>query len=128
MKDIFDADSSSDESIKVPPKYRIDTFRKHKNATLFDKVQRFLDGNNESGMLIPYLHWSFNASFFTVFISMLVYFILLVLIFTGFIILAATLKPTCITPNSGTNFADAYALSWMTFTTVVSFIGILFVI
>ena len=121
VKDIFDGDSSSEESTKLPPKYRIDTFRKQKNSTLLDNVQRFLDGNNESGMLIPYLHWSFNASFFTLFISMLINFMGLVLIFTGFIVLAATLKPTCITPNSGTNFADAFALSWMTFTTVVSF-------
>ena len=122
VKDIFDGDSSrSDESVKPPPKYRIDTFRKHKSTTLLDKVQQFLDGNNESSILIPYLHWSFNASFFTLFISMLISFIALVWIFAGFIVLATTLKPTCITPNSGKKLADAHALSWTTFTTVVSF-------
>jgi hypothetical protein len=30
VKDIFDGDSSSEESTKLPPKYRIDTFRKQK--------------------------------------------------------------------------------------------------
>lgn len=126
VKDIFEGDESDSEESnadsKPPQTYRIDTYCKPRSTSIRDKMKQCFNlnamGQAEKGLLIPYLHWTFNASFFTLFISTLINFMVLVLVFAGFIVLAATLKPTCVTPNSATHFADAFALSWTTFTTV----------
>ena len=79
VKDIFNGNSSSsDKLVKSPLKYCIDTFYKYKSTILLDKVQQFLDSNNKSSILILHLYWSFNTSFFTLFISILISFITLV--------------------------------------------------
>lgn len=126
VKNIFDDAEDSESTAtadKAPTKYRIDAFRRDRNSSILQKMFQCLgisniEGHTEEGFLISYLHWSFLASFTTLFISAFIIFFGLVLLFTGWIILAATLKPSCVTPNSATHFADAFALSWTTFTTV----------
>lgn len=72
---------------------------------------------NAAYSLIEYLHWTFRASFTILFFAFIAKFMILVLIFSGFIALANVLQPTCITPGIG-NFSDVFTLSWTTFTTV----------
>jgi len=78
-----------------------------------------------SKYLYKYLNWTFHASFSAVFLSFLVIFIILCLIFAGLYELVGNWKPNCIIVSGedfGTNpnskFTDAFALSWTTFTTV----------
>ena len=73
--------------------------------------------------LISYLSWSFRTSFTMLFLSMSVVFFCLIICFTFWLMIFGTVYPTCFQPTyneAGTPFADAYALSWTTFTTVVS--------
>ena len=80
-----------------------------------------------SQLLYRYIHWTFAASFTSVFLSFLFIFSVFNLIFGGLLMLAGGAEPYCImmagepfgtTPH--TKFSDAFALSWTTFTTVVS--------
>merc|ERR1712151_210954 len=71
-------------------------------------------------ILIDYLHWTFRASFTTVFLSSLISFILMLnffsmMIYIGYI--TGLVTPTCLTPELS-NYAQALGLSWTTFTTV----------
>ena len=82
--------------------------------------------------LATYLNWTFYASFSAVFFSFLVIFIVLCLIFAGLYALVGEIQPDCIVvsgsefgTNPNTKFRDAVALSWTTFTTVVSICDIL---
>ena len=77
--------------------------------------------------LYGYIHWTFTASFMSVFLSFLLIFSAFNVAFGGLLMLAGNREPNCImmagepfgtTPN--TKFSDAFALSWTTFTTVVS--------
>ena len=77
--------------------------------------------------LYGYIHWTFTASFTSVFLSFLLIFSAFNVAFGGLLMLAGNREPNCImmagepfgtTPN--TKFSDAFALSWTTFTTVVS--------
>jgi hypothetical protein len=88
-------------------------------------------GDRENGykpqkFVYKYLCWTFYSSFLAVFVSFLAIFLLLCLVFAGFLFLAGNSAPECIqvsTQDFGTNpetrFNDAFALSWTTFTTVV---------
>lgn len=67
--------------------------------------------------LALYFHWTFRTSFSILFISFLVKFMVLILLFTGFLSLSILWKPSCIVPSSG-YFADSFSLSWTTLTTV----------
>ena len=73
--------------------------------------------------LVGYLSWSFRTSFAVLFLSLSIGFFLLVTIFSLILMALGYIYPTCFQPvfnEAGTAFADAYALSWTTFTTVVS--------
>ena len=79
-----------------------------------------------SRLLYRYVSWTFYNSFFEVFFSFLIIFMLLCLIFAVFLYATGKRKPECIVvsgepfgTNPDTMFNDAFALSWMTFTTVV---------
>lgn len=71
-----------------------------------------------------YLHWMFRVNFFFLFVVMCVAFFALVIVFAGFITIAGTLDEQCVRVGSedfaywGAPFADAFALSWTTISTV----------
>ena len=80
-----------------------------------------------SQFLYRYIHWTFAASFPSVFLSFLFIYFSFALIFGGLLMIAGDAEPNCImmagepfgtTPH--TKFSDAFALSWTTFTTVAS--------
>ena len=72
------------------------------------------------------LHWMFRVNFFFLFAMSCIVFFALTIFFAGFIIAAGRLDPECVRiggdkfESAGTTFADAFALSWTTFSTVVS--------
>lgn len=83
-------------------------------------------GIQPNRMVIRYLHWAFRSSFMAILLSGAFAFYSLTLIFAVFILLIGLHKPHCVHVNgvdfgtTGANFLDAYALSWTTFSTVVS--------
>jgi hypothetical protein len=76
--------------------------------------------------LAMYLHWMFRVNFFFLFTLSCVVFFALTIFFAGLIIWAGRMDPQCVRvggeefESSGAAFADAFALSWTTFSTVVS--------
>lgn len=84
-------------------------------------------GVNPNQSLAMYLHWMFRVNFLFVFVVMCVSFFALVILFSGFIALAGRLDRECIRVGNvsfdspgGSNFADAFMLSWTTISTVGS--------
>lgn len=81
-------------------------------------------GINPNQRLTVYLHWMFRVNFIFLFAVMCTMFFALVMVFAGVIVGVGRLDPECIqvggTPfaNSTAPFADAFALSWTTFSTV----------
>lgn len=78
-----------------------------------------------SNAVIAYLNWTSKAAFLSVFISFLVVFVALVMVFGFFLKLGGQRYPGCIIVAddqfgsvSNSDFADAFSLSWTTFTTV----------
>mmetsp|Transcript_35434 Transcript_35434/g.60199 ORF Transcript_35434/g.60199 Transcript_35434/m.60199 type:complete len:565 (-) Transcript_35434:225-1919(-) len=78
-----------------------------------------------SKSLFGYITWTFYASFSAVFISFLILFVVLCLLYAGLFALSGEFHPECIVvsgepygTNPATKFGDAFALSWTTFTTV----------
>jgi hypothetical protein len=83
-------------------------------------------GVSSNQALAMYLHWMFRVNFFFLFTLSCILFFGLVIVFSGFIVLAGSLESDCVRIGgesfgvAGTPFADAFALSWTTFSTVVS--------
>lgn len=85
-----------------------------------------------NSLVTRYLHWTFRNSFGTVFVTFSLGFFGLTLLFAFILLAAGYQEPKCVNVN-GQNFSgyeggsfykdfgDAYALSWTTFSTVVSF-------
>jgi len=78
-----------------------------------------------SAWFVSYINWTFQWGFTWVFLSFLAIFMLLTFAFGGFLKLAGDQYPGCIVVsgeqygyNDSTRLADAFALSWTTFTTV----------
>ena len=78
-----------------------------------------------STILYQYIDWTFTGSFTAVFMTFLLAYCAICVVFGGLLLVAGTYEPTCIvasgesfghTPH--TAFSDAFALSWTTFTTV----------
>lgn len=81
----------------------------------------FCWGFDINRMIAAYLSWSFRASFFVLFLSLNIGFFCLIILFTFIMMLVGESYPECFVPTyneAQTPFADAYALSWTTFTTV----------
>jgi hypothetical protein len=105
----------------------------HMNCIVFccgvdDPTKHNVDSNvyKPGKHLYGYIHWTFTASFTSVFLSFLLIFSAFNITFGGLLMLAGNAEPNCImmagepfgsTPQ--TKFSDAFALSWTTFTTVV---------
>lgn len=75
--------------------------------------------------LAQYLHWMFRVNFVFLFALCCAVFFALTILFAGFITLAGRIDANCVQIGGepfGYNaaaFADAFALSWTTFSTVV---------
>jgi hypothetical protein len=82
------------------------------------------DGVYPHQTIAMYLHWMFRVNFFFLFVVMCVAFFALVIAFAGFISIAGALDAQCVRVGSedigfwGAPFADAFALSWTTISTV----------
>ena len=84
--------------------------------------------NNDRGNLIrglvSHLNWLFRTSFMMFILYALTLYYGMVLIFTGIIAAAGSLDESCVIiggksfGHAGTEFFDAFALSWTTFSTV----------
>jgi hypothetical protein len=74
--------------------------------------------------LAMYLHWMFRVNFGVLFSIMCAMFFTLVILFSAFIAAAGTIDKKCVRVGGaafgeqGTGFADAFSLSWTTFSTV----------
>ena len=83
-------------------------------------------GINPNQQLAMYLHWMFRVNFLFLFCVMCVMFFVLVMFFAALIIIAGELDNECVRIGGApfgevdSEFADAFALSWTTFSTVVS--------
>ena len=83
-------------------------------------------GINPNQQLAMYLHWMFRVNFLFLFCVMCVMFFVLVMVFAALIIIAGELDEECVRIGGepfgavDSEFADAFALSWTTFSTVVS--------
>lgn len=91
------------------------------------RLQQNVDSHlyKPSKLLYRYISWTFYSSFLNVFFSFLFIFVVMCLIFGGFLLDAGNKAPECIVvsgeefgTNPDTKFYDAFALSWTTFTTV----------
>lgn len=76
-------------------------------------------------IIMQYLNWAFRSSFTAVILSATAAFFMLTILFALVIIGMGMRRPDCIYVNGedfskGGAFLDAYALSWTTFSTVVS--------
>jgi hypothetical protein len=82
------------------------------------------DGVHPNHSIAMYLHWMFRVNFFFLFLVMCVAFFALVLFFSIFITIAGRMDHECVRIGNGTfaedeaPFADAFALSWTTISTV----------
>ena len=90
-------------------------------------------GVSPNQALAMYLHWMFRVNFFILFSLSCFFFFGMVIFFSAFIVIAGTIDSDCVRIGSksfgeaDSPFADAFALSWTTLSTVVSGLGIPFV-
>ena len=81
-------------------------------------------GINPNQRLAMYLHWMFRVNFGFLFAIMCAMFFALVIFFAALITIAGQMDEECVRiggavfDNEDTAFADAFALSWTTFSTV----------
>lgn len=79
---------------------------------------------NPNQLLAMYLHWMFRVNFFFLFTVSCIFFFVFTILFAGFITWAGRLDATCVVvggepfASADNPFADAFALSWTTFSTV----------
>ncbi len=79
-----------------------------------------------STFLYHYILWTFHASYTSVTLTFLLIYVIVNLVSGGLLYVAGSAEPYCITASGEyfgahpqTKFSDAFALSWMTLTTVV---------
>mmetsp|Transcript_1636 Transcript_1636/g.2343 ORF Transcript_1636/g.2343 Transcript_1636/m.2343 type:complete len:523 (-) Transcript_1636:240-1808(-) len=113
--------------------YRLESTEKQQNASFFQRLTSCcrrqsrgsgLVGINSNQKLAMYLHWMFRVNFIFLFAVMCVMFFALVIFFAGIITAVGNIDKECVRIGSeefaaaDTAFADAFALSWTTFSTV----------
>ena len=120
-----------------PTQYRLEATRRTAKQNFFWKIltccgligssrrsSELSVGINPNQKLALYLHWMFRVNFVLLFSVMCLMFFALVIIFAAFITIAGRLDEDCVQiggvpfAQAGTPFADAFALSWTTFSTV----------
>jgi hypothetical protein len=128
--------NDSDEEKGIDnPQYRLEASRQGNRTGFFGSTLSCLCGSgsgsgssgigmNHSQRLASSLHWMFRVNFIFLFAVMCSIFFLWIMIFAGFIISAGRIDPECVRiggipfANATSDFADAFALSWTTFSTV----------
>lgn len=138
-----DAQDPSDQQPRQQVQYRIQSKIKMEHVSFLSKVKHCLGcwnrtqfdafnfdiaigenrycGFDPTRGMVGYLSWSFRTSFAILFLQLSIGFFLLIFLFTILIMIIGFMSPTCFQPTfniSQTPIADAYALSWTTFTTV----------
>lgn len=117
--------------------YRLEATRRSPQQSLFWKITTcngrigsprrstgLAIGINPNQKLAMYLHWMFRVNFLFLFVVMCVMFFALVILFAGFITMAGRIDEECVRiggelfASTDAAFADAFALSWTTFSTV----------
>ena len=125
------ANGSDDGDASVGERPQFTVTKARKNVTLADRIRdsvshRDVDEHtyDPNSLFAKYIHWTFRASFRLVFMSFLFVFMVLIVFFGALLLSAGNQEPGCITVSGqvfGTvpeyAFADAFALSWTTFTT-----------
>jgi hypothetical protein len=101
----------------------LNLFKRCRSSSANKRVS-LTDGVYPHQTIAMYLHWMFRVNFFFLFVVMCVAFFALVILFAGFISIAGALDPQCVRVGTedfaywGAPFADAFALSWTTISTV----------
>jgi hypothetical protein len=117
--------------------YRLAATRRSKKKTMWGRITSCCGmigssranaglavGINPNQKLALYLHWMFRVNFVFLFGVMCIMFFALVILFSAFITIAGTVDPQCVRiggqefDSQNTAFADAFTLSWTTFSTV----------
>eukprot|EP00567_Pseudictyota_dubia_P004568 CAMPEP_0197442998 /NCGR_PEP_ID=MMETSP1175-20131217/8874_1 /TAXON_ID=1003142 /ORGANISM="Triceratium dubium, Strain CCMP147" /LENGTH=692 /DNA_ID=CAMNT_0042973575 /DNA_START=83 /DNA_END=2161 /DNA_ORIENTATION=- len=128
------AGAQADDSADSDVQYRLVSKARQKGARGFAEFLCKSDvGDENTGCcdvnewIASYLRWTFRISFSVLFLSLVVAFVVLTLVYAGLIMWSGSNRPQCIASaafidwESYTNnqrFADAYQLSWTTFSTV----------
>lgn len=129
--DDFDAESGS---ARPTPQYRLEASRKRKRKGVLKIFWAWICGSDTGGSaaaginhnprLAGSLHWMFRVNFIFLFAVMCIAFFGWVIVFSGFIIGAGKMDADCVQVggisfgSTSSFFADAFALSWTTFSTV----------
>ena len=101
------------------------------NLAIYENTVRRSDdcacfGFQPNARVVAYLNWAFRSSFLAVILSACFAFFFWTLLFAVVLMVLGYLRPDCLHVNgqefgtTGADFLDAYALSWTTFSTVVS--------
>jgi hypothetical protein len=128
-----DVEASSGKAVQ----YRLAATRRAKKQTMWGRVTSCCGligssrakagtavGINPNQKLALYLHWMFRVNFIFLFGVMCIMFFALVILFSGFITIAGRFDSQCVRiggqdfDSQNTAFADAFTLSWTTFSTV----------
>jgi hypothetical protein len=117
------------------PQYRLEATSKNRRRGICGSILSVFCGNaaassaggmgvNSNQRLAVYLHWMFRVNFIFLFAVMCTIFFVLVMLFACIIIGAGRMDEDCVRiggaefDQAGSPFADAFALSWTTFSTV----------
>jgi len=130
-KNNADDDRKDQHQENRPPQYRLDATHKSQRNGFFSCFStsagtKALSDNliNPNEHLARLLHWMFRSSFFVLFAVMCTLFFGWIILFAGFIIAAGKYDHECVRVggepfnNADSQFADAFTLSWTTFSTV----------
>jgi hypothetical protein len=124
-----------DDSDTPAPQYRLEATNKGQRKGMMGRFVSALcgvpimKGNvgvsvNPNQRLAIYLHWMFRVNFLFLFAVMCAIFFIWVMLFAGFIVGAGKINSDCVRVGDGSlanatsQFADAFSLSWTTFSTV----------
>ena len=124
-----------DDSDTPAPQYRLEATNKGIHKRFIDRLISLVcgvsatSGNvgvsvNPNQRLAVYLQWMFRVNFLFLFAVMCAIFFIWVMLFAGFIIGAGKWNSDCVRvgdksiANATSEFADAFSLSWTTFSTV----------
>ena len=123
-------------SSQFPTQYRLEATHKVQRSGLLSTLSGYCFGvASEATMtasvgispnqrLAQYLHWCFRVNFIFLFAVMCTMFFALVILFAGIIVSAGRMDSECSRiggepfGHASSDFADAFALSWTTFSTV----------
>jgi len=124
-----------DQDKPPAPQYRLEATKSGKQSGFLGKIASCCCGSavgtgttgigiNHNQRLASSLHWMFRVNFIFLFAVMCSIFFVWVMIFAGFIIAAGKMDNECVRiggepfADATSQFADAFALSWTTFSTV----------